>query len=545
MESVIHLDLLSVGVAVAGTVLLGFVILFNDLRSATNRAFFAFAIVTACWSVLNFLSYQLPASDVALWLQRTVIFFATWHAFTFFHLASVFPARDYRVPFWHVYVLVPITSVVSLLTLTPYVFERINAVGAHGAIGGIENGPAIPFFGILVLLLIVVGITKLVRKTVQAPKTERSPYALMLTGMVVTFMLLLTFNFLIPAVANDPRFIPFGALFLMPFILLTSYAIYRHHLLNLRVVATAILGFMVTVFSFVNIIYSQQLSAVVLNVTAFIIILLGSIRIVRDTLALEALAEELSATNVRQQGLIRFISHEVKGFLTKDQGAFAALLEGDFGKLPAELTPFVTRALGEARTGVESVVNILKASNQKKGTVEYKKEPFDLDALALEVAQKMRPRAEEKGLSLTYAADQRGAPYTLVGDKAELGDHVLHNLIDNAVNYTPAGSIEVSVKREGNAVIFAVKDSGVGITEEDKKHLFTEGGHGKDSQVINVHSTGYGLFIAKNIVLAHGGTIHAESVGAGKGATFIVELPLAATGKKEAAERRQEAAPAP
>ncbi|MDE1919073.1 MAG: HAMP domain-containing histidine kinase [Patescibacteria group bacterium] len=71
-----------------------------------------------------------------------------------------------------------------------------------------------------------------------------------------------------------------------------------------------------------------------------------------------------------------------------------------------------------------------------------------------------------------------------------------------------------------------MKDTGIGITEEDKKRLFTEGGHGKDSQKVNVHSTGYGLFIAKNIVEAHGGTIRAESEGAGKGSTFIVELPI-------------------
>ena len=56
--------------------------------------------------------------------------------------------------------------------------------------------------------------------------------------------------------------------------------------------------------------------------------------------------------------------------------------------------------------------------------------------------------------------------------------------------------------------------------------LFTEGGHGKDSQKVNAHSTGYGLYIAKNIVLAHGGAIRAESEGAGKGSTFIVEFPI-------------------
>jgi signal transduction histidine kinase len=54
-----------------------------------------------------------------------------------------------------------------------------------------------------------------------------------------------------------------------------------------------------------------------------------------------------------------------------------------------------------------------------------------------------------------------------------------------------------------------------------------EGGHGKDSQRINAHSTGYGLYIAKNIILAHGGTIRAESEGERRGSTFVVELPVA------------------
>jgi signal transduction histidine kinase len=280
-----------------------------------------------------------------------------------------------------------------------------------------------------------------------------------------------------------------------------------------------------TAFSFVNVVYSTSLSEVLVNVTAFVVILIGSIKIVRDTLTLQELAESLAATNERQEGLIRFISHEVKGFLTKDMGAFAALDEGDFGKLPDELSPFVKRALAQARDSVSSVMDILKASNMKKGTTAYQMAPFDLDALARDIVLKAQPFAEEKKLQLSYSADAAGAPYTLTGDRTEIGDHVLRNLIENSINYTPTGSIAVSLKKENGKLIFAVKDTGVGITDEDKARLFTEGGHGKDSQTINVHSTGYGLFIAKNIVVAHKGSIRAESAGAGSGSTFIAEFP--------------------
>ncbi len=58
------------------------------------------------------------------------------------------------------------------------------------------------------------------------------------------------------------------------------------------------------------------------------------------------------------------------------------------------------------------------------------------------------------------------------------------------------------------------------------QHLFTEGGHGAESRKVNVDSTGFGLYIVKNIIEAHKGRVWAESEGAGKGAKFTVELPI-------------------
>ena len=83
------------------------------------------------------------------------------------------------------------------------------------------------------------------------------------------------------------------------------------------------------------------------------------------------------------------------------------------------------------------------------------------------------------------------------------------------------------MRQAGGHFRFSVKDSGVGITPEDMKNLFTEGGHGKESIKTNVHSTGYGLYIAKRVVEAHGGKIWAESEGEGKGSRFVVEFPVA------------------
>ncbi len=78
-----------------------------------------------------------------------------------------------------------------------------------------------------------------------------------------------------------------------------------------------------------------------------------------------------------------------------------------------------------------------------------------------------------------------------------------------------------------NKILFSVKDTGVGITDEDKKNLFTEGGRGQDSIKVNVDSTGYGLYTVKMVVEAHKGRVWGESEGTGKGSQFYIELPVA------------------
>jgi signal transduction histidine kinase len=82
----------------------------------------------------------------------------------------------------------------------------------------------------------------------------------------------------------------------------------------------------------------------------------------------------------------------------------------------------------------------------------------------------------------------------------------------------------VSLEKKDGKILFSVKDTGIGLTPEDKKNLFTEGGRGKDSVKFNVDSTGYGLYSVKLIVEAHGARVWAESEGAGKGSEFFVEF---------------------
>jgi signal transduction histidine kinase len=237
---------------------------------------------------------------------------------------------------------------------------------------------------------------------------------------------------------------------------------------------------------------------------------------------IQGLNTELTEANNQQVTLIHFITHQLKGFVAKSRNIFAMILEGDYGQVPETMKPLVEEGFASSTKGAQTIQEILNASNIKSGKVSYSMQPFNLSELISGIISSHVPSAETKGVALTLHAPAE--PVTITGDRMQL-ENAFKNLVDNAIKYTPQGSIEATLANEGTLVRFSTKDTGVGITPEDMQHLFTEGGHGAESLKINVDSTGFGLYIVKNIIEAHGGKVWAESEGAGKGSTFIVELP--------------------
>lgn len=531
----VNLDLLTVGIVVAATAALGFTVYFSDRQSATNRVFFFFSIVTAFWGIVNYASYQFSDPVLTIWLLRGVLFFAVLQAFCIYEFFAVFPGKTRRYPWQHTYLLVPLVAATAIVTLTPFAFSGILGDVSAGQVAIVEKGPGLILFAVVAVGLVVRALWLLIRTMRKSEGEIHEAITVILLGTAITFALIIFFNLILATAFVNPRYIPFGALFMFPFILAASYAILREHLFNVKVATTAVLVFVLAVVSFVDIIFSDTLPQVLLRVGVFVLILVFGINLIRGVLRevqqrehIELLAKQLGETNARQEGLIHFISHEVKGFLARYMSAFAGLTEGDFGALPPPALAIAQQLLPQTREDVRMVTDILQASNLKKGTISFKKEPFDLKALVEKRFAALKPAAEEKDLAMTLSIDGAAAPYAVTGDEAQFGDHVLQNLIQNSINYTPTGKVEVSLGKEDGRIVFAVKDTGVGITEEDKQRLFTEGGHGKESIKVNAHSTGYGLYIAKEVVEAHGGTIRAESEGAGKGSRFVVELPAKA-----------------
>ncbi|MCR4275855.1 MAG: HAMP domain-containing histidine kinase [Candidatus Parcubacteria bacterium] len=514
-------------IAILAAVIFALVLIPRVRESLSIKLFLATILFFTAWTIIDVLLWASNRPDIVLFYWSLQMLLESLLYVSAFYFAYVFIAQKELKFMWQIGLVLLLVPILVLLP-TPYLLPGVDIAWCNA-----EETPSLNFlstYAVQILLSFLILFASFWGISTQ-PKRKKE-VILFTTGLII-FLIAFSSGNIIGSITEDWELAQVG-LFGMPvFIAFLAYTVVRFKTFKVKLIATQALVAGIAVLIGARLFYSTTTSGTVLSAVTLVGFLISGVFLIRSVKKeieqrehIEILAKELQETNERQDTLLHFIGHEVKGSLAKDAGAFASLVEGDFGPLAENMKNFVTQALVESQGGASSVENILKASNLKKGSVTYTKALFDLKELVAKAVERAKPAAEKKGLALTFLVQEMGTPYILNGDGPQIFDHVLRNIIDNSINYTPSGSVTVSLKKENGKFVFAVKDTGVGITEEDKKRLFTEGGHGKDSQRINVHSTGYGLFIAKSIVEEHGGTIRAESEGAGKGSTFIVEFPV-------------------
>ena len=234
-------------------------------------------------------------------------------------------------------------------------------------------------------------------------------------------------------------------------------------------------------------------------------------------------AEELRRLSALRADFVSLVSHELRSPIAAVIGA-ARTLHGRWRKLSAgQRDSFLALIDDETSRLAELIVDVLDTSRIEAGTFSYAFGDVDVAAIVRDVVgaaaagqDEVRVRAEVNGT----------LPY-IRGDRERLRQ-VVQNLVDNAVKYSPAdGEVVVAAESHNGVVRVEVKDQGPGIAVEDRRLIFEK--FGRSAAGMTKPGTGLGLFIARSIVEAHGGTIDVESTPE-SGATLAVELPLDAAG---------------
>lgn len=527
-----NLDLLSVGITIAAIALLGFIVYISNTKSVTSISFLLFCVVTMMWSFFNYISYQTTDPNLMLTLWRVVIFLAFWHAFTFFTFLYVFPLEKIVFPKWYKFLLLPYIILASLWTL----FGNFVFSGITSDISGVSQlvvGKGIIVFGVTGGILTIAGFIFLIKRIIRAKEADRKPLKLILVGALATFILLFAFNLILPTVFGNIKFTALGAVTIFPFAAFTAYAIFKHKTFRVVNFGSTLMAFFLCVATFIEIIFAENYGQLILRSGIFLFVLLICIQFVKNIFMLEHITESLEAANEQLKSLdklksefISLASHQLRSPLTVIKGYASTLADGVVGEMNPKQTEIVRHIYTSAQ-GLASVVeDFLSVTKIEQGGLKYVFEPVDVRELVEDLASDMKIVAEDKHLAFTVSID-RTEMFMVNADALKL-KQVFLNMIDNSIKYTKEGSITVSLVKDegGKKIVFSVKDTGVGVTEETRKKLFTKFARG-EAGILNSGGSGLGLYLSQEIVSAHHGEINVESEGEGKGACFSVILPSA------------------
>ncbi len=225
--------------------------------------------------------------------------------------------------------------------------------------------------------------------------------------------------------------------------------------------------------------------------------------------------------------LISGISHELKTPLMSICGACELILQvykEQLGKDAFELIKMMKRGAQRLGTLIDKLLDVSRIQFEK---LELDKKTEDLGKIISDCIEEVSYFLKERQLYITQVIPSN---INIFVDKIRI-EQVITNLLLNAIKNTPPrGKIQITVKKIDTNVEIIVQDSGIGLTEEEMKKIFTKFGKiersGAGFEYLDIQGSGLGLFITKQLVEMHDGTISAHSDGRNRGATFKVLLPL-------------------
>jgi PAS domain S-box-containing protein len=224
------------------------------------------------------------------------------------------------------------------------------------------------------------------------------------------------------------------------------------------------------------------------------------------------------------------LSHELRTPLSAILG-WSEILKRQRTPKPEDLQRAVEAIERNARAQAHLIEDLLDLSRILSGRLRLDVQQIPVIDIVRAAIDSSEPTAHTKGIRLESVLDPRGG--TVSGDSSRL-QQVFWNLLSNAIKFTPkGGKVQVLLQRVNSHIELSVSDTGIGIPASFLPHVFERFSQKDASTTRKYGGLGLGLAIAKQLVELHGGSLQAESLGEGKGATFVVTLPLTIVEFKE------------
>lgn len=240
---------------------------------------------------------------------------------------------------------------------------------------------------------------------------------------------------------------------------------------------------------------------------------------VRDITERKKFEDELKKSERLKTEFMNIAAHELKSPVTPIKGYLDLIIQDK--DTSEKVKNWAKISLRNSMRLLRLVNDILDVSRLDSDTMRFEMEKLDLTELLNEVYEDMKPATDEKKIDFIIKI-QKKLP-SILGDRNRLLQ-VLKNLLGNAIKFTDNGSITIKAEKEDKHILISVEDTGIGISPDELKKIFTKFYQAYTGDDRKNEGTGLGLFICKEIVGKHNGEIWAESK-LGKGSNFLIKLP--------------------
>jgi len=221
---------------------------------------------------------------------------------------------------------------------------------------------------------------------------------------------------------------------------------------------------------------------------------------------------------------VTLAAHQLRTPLSAIKWTLRMLLDGDLGAITEEQKDFVEKTYRSNERMISLINDLLNVTRIEEGRYLFKPALADIEAVVQFVVKSYQEEIEKREIKFEFIKPAEKLPLILIDvEKIRLA---IQNLLDNAVRYSrPGGEVTISLRYGKKEIELSIKDTGVGIPKDQQGRVFTKFFRAANVMRMETEGTGLGLFIAKNIIEAHGGKIWFESEE-GKGSTFYFTLLL-------------------
>ncbi|OGZ07498.1 MAG: hypothetical protein A3D65_05915 [Candidatus Lloydbacteria bacterium RIFCSPHIGHO2_02_FULL_50_13] len=235
--------------------------------------------------------------------------------------------------------------------------------------------------------------------------------------------------------------------------------------------------------------------------------------------------ERVDMLDQRKREFVAVVSHQLRAPITAVKGYSSMLIEESYGKVPARMSDPINKIFLSSKRAAELVTDFLDLANIEQGVLLYNFTSVDIGILIHDLVGEYSSIAKKRGLTLKVNFPGKEM-LMATADESKLRQ-ILSNLIDNALKYTPTGGVTITAEldQEKGVVRVIVKDTGMGLSQDDVQNLFQKFARGARGQKEFTEGSGLGLYVAKKMLESHkGGKLWVDSEGVGRGSTFVLEL---------------------